>query len=45
MLERFTEKAHEVVLVAQEEARLMHHAHIGTEHLLVEQRAGRRTPR
>ena len=35
MLERFTEKAREVVRVAQEEAHLMHHAHIGTEHLLV----------
>src|SRR3954464_12322503 len=35
MLERFTEKAREVVRIAQEEAHLMHHAHIGTEHLLV----------
>jgi ATP-dependent Clp protease ATP-binding subunit ClpC len=35
MFERFTEQAREVVALAQEEARLMRHAHIGTEHLLV----------
>jgi ATP-dependent Clp protease ATP-binding subunit ClpC len=35
MFERFTDQAREVVDVARDEARLMHHAHIGTEHLLV----------
>jgi ATP-dependent Clp protease ATP-binding subunit ClpC len=35
MLERFTEPAREVVALAHEEARLMRHAHVGTEHLLV----------
>ena len=35
MFERFTPPAREVVRVAQEEARLMHHGHVGTEHMLV----------
>jgi ATP-dependent Clp protease ATP-binding subunit ClpC len=35
MFERFTDQAREVVEVARDEARLMHHAHVGTEHLLV----------
>ena len=35
MIERFTPRAREVLRVAQEEAHLMQHAHIGTEHLLV----------
>lgn len=35
MMERFTERAHEVLRVAHEEAQLMQHAHIGTEHMLV----------
>lgn len=35
MFERFTEQARLVVVLAQEEARLMRHGHIGTEHLLV----------
>ncbi|MGZ3441197.1 MAG: Clp protease N-terminal domain-containing protein [Polyangia bacterium] len=35
MFERFTDQARQVVTLAQEEARLMRHAHIGTEHLLV----------
>jgi ATP-dependent Clp protease ATP-binding subunit ClpC len=35
MLERFTDPARAVVALAHEEARLMHHAHVGTEHLLV----------
>jgi ATP-dependent Clp protease ATP-binding subunit ClpC len=35
MFERFTEPAREVAVVAQEEARMMRHGHIGTEHLLV----------
>ena len=35
MFERFTNQARQVVVLAQEEARLMRHGHIGTEHLLV----------
>jgi ATP-dependent Clp protease ATP-binding subunit ClpC len=35
MFERFTEPAREIVELAQEEAHLMRHAHVGTEHLLV----------
>jgi ATP-dependent Clp protease ATP-binding subunit ClpC len=35
MFERFTERAREVAGVAQDEAHLMRHTHIGTEHLLV----------
>jgi ATP-dependent Clp protease ATP-binding subunit ClpA len=35
MFERFTDQAREVVDAARDEARLMRHAHIGTEHLLV----------
>jgi len=35
MFERFTEQARQIVVLAQEEARLMRHGHIGTEHLLV----------
>ena len=35
MFERFTDQARQVVVLAQEEARLMRHGHIGTEHLLV----------
>jgi len=35
MFERFTDKARQVVVLAQEEARLMRHGHVGTEHLLV----------
>jgi ATP-dependent Clp protease ATP-binding subunit ClpA len=35
VFERFTQPAREVVRVAQDEAHLMHHAHVGTEHLLV----------
>jgi len=35
MFERFTEPARQVVTVAQDEARMMRHAHVGTEHLLV----------
>jgi ATP-dependent Clp protease ATP-binding subunit ClpC len=35
MFERYTEQARQVVVLAQEEARLMRHGHIGTEHLLV----------
>ena len=35
MFERFTDQARDVVEVARDEARLMHHGHVGTEHLLV----------
>src|SRR4051812_32282223 len=35
MFERFTDQARQVVVLAHEEARLMRHGHIGTEHLLV----------
>ncbi len=35
MFERFTDRARRVVVLAQEEARLLHHGHIGTEHLLL----------
>ncbi len=35
MFERFTPAAREIVVVALEEARMMRHARVGTEHLLV----------
>ena len=35
MFERFTERVRRVIVHAQEEARLLHHDHIGTEHLLI----------
>ncbi len=35
MFERFTDDARHVVVYAQEECRLLHHEHIGTEHLLL----------
>ena len=35
MFERFTERARQVVVLAQEEARTLKHGHIGTEHLLL----------
>jgi ATP-dependent Clp protease ATP-binding subunit ClpC len=35
MFERFTERARQVVVLAQEEARLLRHNYIGTEHLLL----------
>ena len=35
MFERFTPEAREVVVLAQEEARILRHDHIGTEHLLL----------
>ncbi len=35
MYERFTEPARQVVILAQEEARALRHAYIGTEHLLL----------
>lgn len=35
MFERFTDKARRVVVLAQEEARMLNHAYIGTEHILL----------
>ncbi len=35
MFERFTDRARRVVVAAQEESRLLGHAHIGSEHLLL----------
>jgi len=35
MFERFTERAREVIVLAQDEARLLKHDWIGTEHLLL----------
>jgi ATP-dependent Clp protease ATP-binding subunit ClpA len=35
MFERFTDRARQVVVLAQEEARNLHHDYIGTEHLLL----------
>jgi ATP-dependent Clp protease ATP-binding subunit ClpA len=35
MFERFTERARRVVVLAQEEARMLNHGYIGTEHLLL----------
>jgi ATP-dependent Clp protease ATP-binding subunit ClpC len=35
MFERFTEEGRQVIVLAQEEARGLGHAHIGTEHLLL----------
>ena len=35
MFERFTERARQVVVLAQEEARILKHDHIGTEHILL----------
>ncbi|SDL03823.1 ATP-dependent Clp protease ATP-binding subunit ClpC [Nonomuraea jiangxiensis] len=35
MFERFTDRARRVVVLAQEEARMMNHNYIGTEHILL----------
>jgi ATP-dependent Clp protease ATP-binding subunit ClpC len=35
MFERFTDRSRRVVVLAQEEARMLGHGHIGTEHLLL----------
>jgi len=35
MFQRFTDQAHRVVALAQEEARMLTHSYIGTEHLLL----------
>ena len=35
MFERFTDRARRVVVLAEEEARMLHHDYIGTEHILL----------
>ena len=35
MFERFTDRARRVIVLAQEEARLLNHNYIGTEHILL----------
>ncbi|RXZ51813.1 P-loop NTPase fold protein [Agromyces binzhouensis] len=35
MFERFTDRARRVIVLAQEESRMMHHPYIGTEHILL----------
>ena len=35
MFERFTDRARRVIVLAQEEAKLLNHNYIGTEHLLL----------
>jgi len=35
MFERFTERARQVVVFAQDEARVLKHNYIGTEHILL----------
>jgi ATP-dependent Clp protease ATP-binding subunit ClpC len=35
MFERFTDRARRVVVLAQEEARMLNHNHIDTEHILL----------
>ena len=35
MFERFTERARQVIVLAQEEARVLRHNYIGTEHMLL----------
>jgi ATP-dependent Clp protease ATP-binding subunit ClpC len=35
MFERFTDRARRVIVLAQEEARMLHHGYVGTEHLLL----------
>jgi ATP-dependent Clp protease ATP-binding subunit ClpC len=47
VFERFTERARQVVVLAQEEARTLKHNYIGTEHLLLgltREKRGRRRP-
>jgi ATP-dependent Clp protease ATP-binding subunit ClpC len=39
MFERFTDRARRVVVLAQEEARMLNHNYIGTEHILLGQQA------
>ena len=35
MFERFTDRARRVIVLAQDEAKLLNHSYIGTEHLLL----------
>ena len=35
MFERFTDRARRVVVLAQEEARMLNHHYVGTEHILL----------
>ena len=35
MFERFTDRARRVVVLAQEEARMLNHNYLGTEHILL----------
>jgi ATP-dependent Clp protease ATP-binding subunit ClpC len=35
MFERFTDRARRVVVLAQDEARMLHHNYVGTEHILL----------
>jgi ATP-dependent Clp protease ATP-binding subunit ClpC len=35
MFDRFTDRARRVVVLAQEEARMLNHNHVGTEHILL----------
>ena len=35
MFERFTDRARRIAVLAQEEARMLNHDHIGTEHILL----------
>src|ERR1700688_1574352 len=35
MFERFTDRARRVVVLAQEEARMLNHNYVGTEHILL----------
>jgi ATP-dependent Clp protease ATP-binding subunit ClpC len=35
MLERFTDRARQVVVLAQDEARMLDHSYVGTEHILL----------
>ena len=35
MFERFTDRARQVVVLAQEEARMLNHNYVGTEHILL----------
>ena len=35
MFSRFTEKAIQAIMLAQEEAKRFHHSYVGTEHILL----------
>jgi ATP-dependent Clp protease ATP-binding subunit ClpC len=35
MFQRFTDRARRVVVLAQEEARMLNHSYLGTEHILL----------